>query len=222
MDQRSGSCIAMMSPCNTILSAGRYTTRSPLVCAGAQWNTSTFTPLIFRLSLFLVTTRGKMIGRRRAAAASRQGSLLLLLVVLVGDDRDACREGGESIDVIAVAVVVMTVVIGFGVISAISASSSFPPGGGLRVDDDDAFVADDDTAVSASAFDPVDVRLQLMGVDGALRRAAAPMPKSKQWRRLSPVQREKSFWCAYAYGFSEKLITAGIREDEGSRGSLRT
>ena len=73
----------------------------------------------------------------------------------------------------------MTVVTGLGVILAISSRSSWPPALVVfGVDYDDAVVADDDGAVAASAFDPVDVGLELMGDEGGCR----PRVVLARWR----------------------------------------
>jgi len=81
----------------------------------------------------------------------------------VGDHLHTGGERGQAIDVIAVAVVRMTVVTVFGVILAMLSSSSWPP----------AFVVFASTTttplvptitvlIAATALDPIDVRLQLV------------------------------------------------------------
>ena len=117
--------------------------------------------------------RRLVIGGRRSLASGGECGLLLLLVVLVRDDFYAGGEGGEAVDVVAVAVGEDDGGDGFrsdlrDVVEQLLAACL----GGLGVDDDDAVGADDDGAVAAAALDPVDVGLELMG-DEWVRRAAA-------------------------------------------------
>src|ERR1700677_1136056 len=120
----------------------------------------------FDLEILLVlgnNLRGEMIGGRCAPATGSKSSLLLLFIVLVGNDRDASGERCQPIDVIAVAVREndggYRLWRDFGDIIQQFFSALR---GRLGVDDDHAFVADDDSAVSATAFDPVNVWLQLV------------------------------------------------------------
>ena len=104
-----------------------------------------------------------MISWGCSAPSCSERSLLFFLVILLGDDFDACGEGGKTIDVVAVAVGEDDCRHRFGgdlrdIVEQFLAAGF----GGLRVNDDYAAGSNDDRAVAAPAFDPVDVWLELM------------------------------------------------------------
>ena len=149
------------------------------MCAGAQW--MQFELHAFDLQVLFVLRHhlcGQMLGRRRAAAACGQRFLLFFLVVFVRDDLMPAGNDARPFTWSPSLCVRITAVTGFGVIFAMSSSSSLPPAArGLGVDHDHAFVADNDAAVSAAAFDPVNVGLQLM--DHERRRAGLAPPREQ-------------------------------------------
>ena len=130
-----------------------------------------------------------MVGRWSAASSGGQRGLLFLLVVLLGDDLDACGEGGEAVDVVAVAVGEddggdwLRCDLGDVVEEFLAAGFR-----GLRVDDDDAAGSDDDGAVAAAALDPVDVRLELVGDEGCRRRRGLARSLRLSMLRDSPIE----------------------------------
>src|SRR5215469_9719957 len=103
---------------------------------------------------------GKVLGWRCAATARRESGILFLFVVFVGYDLYARRERGESIDVISVAMSKNHCRYWFRCDLRNIVEQFLPTcRGGLCIDDNDSFVSNNDTAVPATAFDPVNIRL---------------------------------------------------------------
>ncbi len=115
---------------------------------------------------FVTTCVGRWSAGGSALSSCGQGGLLLFLVVLLSDHFYACGESGETVYVVAVAVGEDDGGYGLGrnlrdVIEQFLATGFRS----LGIDDDYAVGSDYHCAVSAAAFDPVNVRLQLMGYE---------------------------------------------------------